>query len=100
MELTYNVTDRRIDVVLKGELDTPATVEIQPEVDKVLEHADKLISIDCSQLEYIASSGLRQMISIYKKCLAEGGHLELVSVRAEVMEIFAVTNFDRVFDFK
>jgi len=98
MEIKYNVNGDQVDVVLEGELDTPATVEIQAEIDKILEYAEKKIVIDCSKLSYIASSGLRQFISIYKKCSSEGGHLTLKNVVPDVMEIFAVTNFDRVFD--
>jgi len=99
MTIEYKIEADKVNVTLKGELDTPTTVEIQSDIDKILEQADKLITIDCSQLEYIASSGLRQLIAIYKRCSAEGGHLKLVSVTPEVMEIFAITNFDKVFDF-
>lgn len=100
MELTFTATDLCVNASLIGELDTPATVEIQPEIDKILQYADRVICIDCSRLSYIASSGLRQLITIYKKCAVDGGHLELHGVTPDVMEIFAVTNFDKVFDIK
>jgi len=100
MEIKYAVNDNVVNVQMKGELDTPATLEIQEDINKILEHADKLISIDCSGLNYVASSGLRQFITIYKKCAAEGGHLEFRNINADVLEIFKVTNFDKVFDIK
>jgi len=100
MEFKYTVNDNIVNVVLRGDMDTPATLEIQSKVNEVLEKADKLISVDCSELSYVASSGLRQFITIYKKCAAEGGHLEFRNVNPDVLEIFKVTNFDKVFDIK
>jgi len=100
MEFKYAANENVVNVVLKGELDTPATIEIQPKIDEILAHADKLISFDCKDLSYIASSGLRQFISIYKRCGVEGGHLELRNINPDVLEIFKVTNFDKVFDIK
>jgi len=96
----YTVSDNTVDIKLVGELDTPATVEVQSMVDKLLEFASKELVIDCEGLTYIASSGLRQLITIHKKCKAEGGHMRLVHVSPDTMEIFAVTRFDKVFDIK
>lgn len=100
MELKYSVNGNEVHVNLAGEFDTPSTLEVQPIFQELLEHASKNITIDCTKLEYIASSGLRQFITLYKKCQAAGGHMTLTNVTPDVMEIFAVTNFDNVFDIK
>ncbi len=100
MEIKYTIEDSAVRVALIGELDTPATIEIQPEIDTLLSYASRPIYIDCSQLTYIASSGLRQMIAFYKKSASEGGKLVLQNVTPDVMEIFSVTNFDKVFCFE
>lgn len=98
MQVKTALNGDTLTVKLIGELDTPATVEIQPEIDKVLEHCGKKVVIDCTELSYIASSGLRQLITIHKKCNAAGGHLKLTNVNPDTMEIFLVTRFDKVFD--
>ncbi len=98
MKIEYKVSEKSVNVRLIGELDTPATEEIQNEVEKILKHADKEITIDCSRLEYIASSGLRQLITIYKNCKNEGGHMTLTNVTSDVMEVLDDTTFSRVFD--
>jgi len=98
MKIQYKVTGHRVDVALIGELDTPATVQIQPEIDKLLLLEANEFVIDCSKLAYISSSGLRQLICIHKKCKANGGNMKLTNVNSDAMEIFAVTCFDRVFD--
>ena len=51
-----------ITAFLIGRLDTKASVECAPTFDKLAEHADRTIMLDCSQLEYIrlvyAASGI------------------------------------------
>jgi len=100
MKLEYTLTDDEVRLYGTGELDTPATKEIQDTVDKVLNYTDRRIVVDFENIRYIASSGLRQLISIYKKCASDGGHLQLINVNPDVMEILKVTNFDKVFDIK
>jgi len=100
MKLRFNVTDNQISAFLSGDMDTVASEEIKQSVDELLLHSSKKIVIDCSELSYIASNGLRQLIMIYKKTKADGGHLTLKKVSPEVMEVFKVTNFDKVFDFQ
>jgi len=100
MKIEYTIEETTVRVAISGELDTPTTVEIQPKVDALLKFAGRTIYLDCSGLEYIASSGLRQLITIYKRCVAEGGKLILRNVNPDVMEIFTITNFDKVFTFE
>jgi len=97
MEIKYTVSDNKVDVKLIGELDTPATAEIQPEIDKLLALSANDFTIDCSGLSYISSTGLRQLICIHKKCRAEGGQMTLVGVTPDAMEIFSVTGFHKIF---
>jgi len=100
MEIKYNVSDTRVEIRLIGEMDTPATVEIQSKMDALNEYSSRELVIDCSQLSYIASSGLRQFITMHKKCKADGGHMKLIHVSTDIMEILSVTNFDKVFDYQ
>ena len=49
---------------VSGRLDTPAAVKAQQEIAPLLENADKEIILDCKDLEYISSSGLRQAVTL------------------------------------
>ena len=58
---------------VSGRLDTPAAVKAQQEIAPLLENADKQITLDCKDLEYISSSGLRLFLTIRKEATAKGG---------------------------
>jgi len=97
MEIKIDVEGNNVVAYFIGELDTPATDEIQPKIDELIKLADKNITIDCAQMPYIASAGLRQMILIRRSCRAEGGSLTLKSLSPNVLEVFEITNLDKSF---
>jgi len=100
MKFNKEIVDGGVIVHLIGELDTPSIIEIQPEVDEVMEMADKQITIDCSKLSYIASSGLRQIISMHKKAMLAGGTVTITGLTPDVAEIFSVTNLDKILNIR
>ena len=58
--------DGRYFATLEGEMDTVAAVEAEKVLKPIYDSNGKDVIIDCSGLEYIASSGLRILLSILK----------------------------------
>ncbi len=67
--------------ILNGRLDTPAAVKAQQEIGPLLENADKEIVFDCTNLEYISSSGLRLFLTIRKEVFMMTGFFNLFEIR-------------------
>ena len=87
-----------ITAFLIGRLDTKASVECAPTFEKLAEYAEKTITLDCSQLEYISSSGLRLFLSLAKKTNAAGGHLMVTHPKEDIKEVFKLTGFYKLID--
>lgn len=64
------------------------------------QNADKNIVLECGELEYISSSGLRIFLSILKDVKAKGGTLTLQHVNNEIRNIFTITGFHKLFTIK
>ena len=60
----------------------------------------KDIIIDCKELEYIASSGLRLLLGILKKAQDVGSHVVLKNVNDVVKDVLDLTGFVSIFDFE
>ncbi len=58
--------DGKYFATLEGEMDTVAAVEAEKVLKPIYDSNGKDVIIDCSGLEYIASSGLRILLSILK----------------------------------
>lgn len=56
--------------------------------------------LDFSRCQFIDSTGLGTLVSIYKKCKERGGDVELYHLNADVMKIIKMTRLDHVFTIK
>ena len=66
MNTTVEELDGKLVATLEGEMDTAAAVEAEKLLKPLYNSQGKDVIIDCSGLEYIASSGLRILLSILK----------------------------------
>ena len=83
---------------LAGRLDTAAAAEIAPDFQALAEQAAKHIILDCSELEYISSSGLRLFLSLRKESAAKGGKLQVRAINADIRQVFMMTGFISLFE--
>ena len=92
--------DGKYVATLEGEMDTAAAVEAE-EVLKPLYTSDgKDVVIDCAGLEYIASSGLRILLSILKGAKAAGSKVVMRGVNDDIKNVFKLTGFISIFEFE
>ncbi|MBR5687455.1 MAG: STAS domain-containing protein [Prevotella sp.] len=84
--------------VLDGRLDTNAVADFAKDIQPLLEHADQHIILDCSKLEYIASSGLRIFLLLRKESAEKGGKVTLVNVSGDVQKVFKMVGFYSLFE--
>ena len=85
---------------ISGRLDTPAAVKAQQEIVPLLENADKEIILDCKNLEYISSSGLRLFLTVRKEASAKGGKVIIENINDEIKKVFMMTGFFNLFEIK
>jgi len=86
--------------IISGRLDTPAAVKAQQEITPLLENANKEIILDCKNLDYISSSGLRLFLTIRKEASAKGGKVIIENINDEIKKVFMMTGFFNLFDIR
>jgi len=93
--MDYTVKDNCLIVSLRGRMDTITAPELLKawEAEKA-ERDIQGIEIDCTQLQYVSSAGLRVLLMMYKS-LADKSRFRLLNVCDEVKEILKVTGFDQ-----
>ena len=98
MVATIQELDNQYVATLKGELDTAAAVEAEQVLKPLYKSDGRDIVIDCTDLEYIASSGLRILISILKGAKANGSKVSLRNLNDDVKNVFRLTGFINLFE--
>lgn len=100
MKTTIQENEKEIVAVLSGELDTVAAPEFETAMRPVLESKGRDIVIDCTELEYIASSGLRILLNILKNARASGSRVVLRNVNDIIHDVLEMTGFVNIFEFE
>ena len=85
-------------VTLDGELDTAAAEEVEQTLQPLYNTNGLDVIIDCTNLEYIASSGLRILISILKGAIAGGSKVVLKGLNDDIKDVFKLTGFINLFE--
>ena len=88
-------------IVLKvvGQLVTSTSPAFEVAVNDVFETEDKLI-LDFSELEFLASSGIRVILAAQKKVNDIGGLLIIRNVNDVVMQVFEMTGLRQFMDIR
>ena len=98
MTINIDKDGNSIVVRLAGRLDTAAAVEITPNIQALAEQADQHIILDCTELEYISSSGLRLFLTLRKESASKGGKLQVRNINADIRQVFMMTGFISLFE--
>lgn len=85
-------------VTLEGELDTAAAADVEKTLQPLYSTSGKDVIIDCEGLEYIASSGLRILISILKGAKAGGSKVVMKNMNEDIKSVFKLTGFINIFE--
>ena len=98
MQVNIQPNGQEMTVQLIGELDTMATTEQADELQQVLDLADKAIVVDCTELEYISSAGLRFFMQLKRESEAKGGSIRICHLNEDVADIFRMSGFRNIFE--
>ena len=85
--------------ILDGRLETPATPEAEKALSPLFHCDDKDIIFDCTDLSYIASSGLRLLLEILKNAKAHDHHVYIKNISKNIKEAFVLTGFIDLFEY-
>lgn len=100
MNAKFEEIDGKYLATLNGELDTVAAIETEEVLKPLYNSEGKDVIIECADLEYIASSGLRILINIVKGAKAGGSKVIMRHVNDDIMNVFKMTGFISLFEFE
>ena len=80
MEIGERKEGRVVVVTPVGRVDTVRAPLLESRVGAIVRRGDRRIVLDCGQMTYISSAGLRVLVFGAKACHLEGGELSIASV--------------------
>lgn len=100
MKTTIEEKDGNLIAHLEGRLDTAAAPQTEKDVAPLFDCEGHDVILDCTKLAYISSSGLRIFLAILKNAKPKGSHVFIQGINDELRNVFAMTGFTNLFEFK
>ena len=97
MEIKSTVQGDEIILKASGRVDTTNYNDFEKSVNELLKENVKHLILDCSEINYISSSGLRVFLTIQKTMMSRGGKFSLFSMQQGIKEIFDISGFSSLF---
>ena len=82
---------------LSGRLNVTTTVELETAFDGLLKSDKAKVLVDCRDLEYISSAGLRVLLAAAKSFRKVGGEVSLCGLKPNVKQVFEISGFTTIF---
>ena len=98
MKINIQRNGDEVVVALNGELDTVTTAQMGEELNRIIEMASNQLIIDCKDLEYISSSGLRFFMQLKRHSEQQNGTVSLINMNQDVKEVFRISGFHHIFN--
>ena len=96
MELSIEKQGNINVVEVKGRLDTSNYMEFDNKLQELMTPGSFTL-VDCTELDYVSSSGLRVLLQVARQLEERSGRIVLCSVQEPVRRIFEIAGFASLF---
>lgn len=97
MEITQKKINEINILGISGKLDTNTWTQLDQKVTPMIEGGETKFLIDCSQLDYISSAGLRVLLMAAKMLKNKDGKIVISSLKHHIKEVFDIAGFSTIF---
>ena len=87
-------------MTLEGRLDTLSSLQVGRDMRVLYDCEGHDIILDCTNLEYITSSGMRLFLDLLKTAKSKGSKCTLVGLNEDIYEVFDEVGFIDLFDLR
>ena len=96
MNVTIKEEGAKALVKLEGRLDTTNADQFMKDIKPLMDGNHEEIDVDCSDMEYTSSQGLRMFLMLQKNVSARSAKLVLRNMKPHVKEVFDITGFSHI----
>ena len=96
MNVTIHKDKEITNVIVEGRLDTTTSPDFEKNIASLFTDTEQQIVINCSNLDFVSSSGLRILLSLQKQTNATNCNLKFRNLKPEVKAVFDMTGFSSI----
>ena len=95
MEVTTSQRDGLVVTAVRGRVDSMSARDFETALAAAVNEAGNYLVLDCAELQYISSAGLRCLLLTIKKVDALGGAFIMCQLSTPIREVLEVSGFVR-----
>ena len=99
LEIEYSITsENKLEIKPIGEVDIYTSPDLKDKVFELIDNKKLNMVINGEKLEYIDSTGLGILMSIYKKMQENSLTIKILNLKPNIFKLFDITGLSKVFD--
>jgi anti-anti-sigma factor len=98
MEIIEQIENDLVILKIKGRLDTSNYTYFEERINELINGGTLKILVDCSDMVFISSSGLRVFLVALKRLTTLKGRLVISALNENIAEIFSISGFTGIFE--
>ena len=95
MNINKTLENGKITFALDGRLDKTTSQQLQDVLVPAFDETNE-VELDCTQLAYVSSAGLRVLLLGVKTAKSKNASMTVSSVSDEIMEVLEMTGFTEI----
>lgn len=96
MNVTTTQSGNAAVAAVAGRVDSANAKEFGQALSDIIDQGTSRLVVDCAELSYISSAGLRALLVAIKKTNAAGGGVAMCRVQSHIREVLEVSGFTRL----
>lgn len=96
MEVNITKEGAKTLVNLVGRLDTTNAEQFQSDIAPLMADPAPDFELDCTEMDYTSSQGLRMFLMLQKTVSSKGGKMVMKNMKPQVKEVFDITGFSNI----
>lgn len=96
MDININKDGGKTFVTLSGRVDTTNAEQFQKDLAPLYEDNEPDFELDCTDMTYTSSQGLRIFLMLQKYVSSKSGSMVLTNMKPQVKEVFDITGFSSI----
>ena len=97
-----NIGEEKMDSVvvisIEGRVDGLTAPELENRISEIVDRGDANVLLDCAEMTYVSSAGLRIFLTGARRCQQDGGKLSICSLQPDCKSVVETSGFHTVID--
>lgn len=100
MDVKITKDEGKTLVTLSGRVDTTNAEQFQKDIAVLYEVNEPDFVLDCADMDYTSSQGLRIFLMLQKYVTSKSGSMVMTNMKPQVKEVFDITGFSSIINIR